>query len=329
MNKDAPEFGGRHRETPSRQAQMLLSGKRIFLTGGTGLFGKWLLTALQDSGAELVLLTRNPEAFCQTFPLVKTLRVEFLKGDIRDFKFPEGHFDYCIHAATPVVSDDLSDSDAVMTAIIVEGTKRVLDFTRLANVGRVLYISSGAVYGVQPAELEHIPESFPCNPVSVYGKGKLRAEELCLESGFDCVIARCFAFVGPHMPLDAHFAIGNFIGNCLRNEPIVIKGDGSPVRSYMYASDLAEWLISILLKGVKGEVYNVGSEDAIAIADLAKKVRSKALTRNEIKISSPRNKFKNPSLYIPSVEKAMRGLNLKLTCDLDRAISNTLSAMAS
>ena len=303
---------------------MFFGGKRIFLTGGTGLFGKWLLTALQGSDAELVLLTRNPEAFCQAFPLVKTLRVEFVQGDIRDFKFPEGHFDYCIHAATPVVSDDLSDADAVMTAIIVEGTKRVLDFARLADVGRLLYISSGAVYGVHPAELERIPESFPCNPVSVYGKGKLRAEELCLESGLNCVIARCFAFVGPHMPLDAHFAIGNFIGNCLRNEPIVIKGDGTAMRSYMYSSDLVEWLIVMLVRGKAGEIYNVGSDVPISIGDLAMKVRDLSMAKNQIEISLTADKSKAVARYIPCVKKASRALSLKLKVDLDHSILNTL-----
>ncbi len=308
------------------EGRYCLKGKRIFLTGGTGLFGKWLLTALQDSDAELVLLTRNPEAFCRAFPLVKTLRVEFVQGDIRDFKFPEGHFDYCIHAATPVVSDDLSDADAVMTAIIVEGTKRVLDFARLANVGRLLYISSGAVYGVQPPELERIPESFPCNPVSVYGKGKLRAEELCLESGLDCVIARCFAFVGPHMPLDAHFAIGNFIGNCLRNEPIVIKGDGTAMRSYMYASDLAEWLIGILLNGAKGEVYNVGSEDAISIADLAHRLCRITETENSIELGKKPIDGQAPERYIPSNHKARALLSLQVKVGLNESIQKAYTA---
>ena len=207
----------------------LIRDKRIFLTGSTGLFGKWLLTELQELNAELVILTRNPEAFRKSFPLVESMTVNFVKGDIRDFEFPKGRFDYCIHAATPVVSDDLNNAEDEMTSVIVNGTKRVIEFAQTTGVGRLLYVSSGAVYGVQPPQVERIPENFPCNPVTAYGKGKLRAEELCLQSSIDCMIARCFAFVGPQMPLDAHFAIGNFIGNCLRNEPIVIKGDGTAI----------------------------------------------------------------------------------------------------
>jgi nucleoside-diphosphate-sugar epimerase len=104
-----------------------------------------------------------------------------------------------------------------MYSVIVDGTKRVLEFSRQAGVQRILYVSSGAVYGFQPRELSHIPETFQCNPVTVYGKGKMKAEQMCLDSGIETVIARCFAFVGPWLPLDSHFAIGNFIGNCLRN----------------------------------------------------------------------------------------------------------------
>ena len=298
----------------------LLRDKRIFLTGSTGLFGKWLLTELQELHAELVILTRNPEAFRKSFPLVESMTVNFVKGDIRDFEFPKGRFDYCIHAATPVVSDDLNNAEDEMTSVIVNGTKRVLEFAQTTGVGRLLYISSGAVYGVQPPQVERIPENFPCNPVTAYGKGKLRAEELCLQSSLDCMIARCFAFVGPQMPLDAHFAIGNFIGNCLRNEPIVIKGDGTAIRSYMYSTDLTEWLLTILVKGSKGNAYNVGSDDAISISALAHKVRRVLSAENPVEIKKPRLDGCLPSRYLPSIEKAKTLLSLELRVGLERAI---------
>lgn len=321
MSKDTAGSASFQGKILSSQIQKLLAGKRIFLAGGTGLFGKWLLTALQETDAELVLLSRDPEVFRKSFPMVYSMAVEFVKGDVRDFEFPKGHFDYCIHAATPVVSDDLSNAEDELTSIIVKGTERVLEFARSADVGRMLYVSSGAVYGVQPPELECIPETFPCNPVTAYGKGKLQAERCCVGSGLDCVIARCFAFVGPQMPLDAKFAIGNFIGNCLRNEPIVIKGDGTAIRSYMYSTDLAEWLLTLLVKGSKGEAYNVGSDNAISISDLAHKVRTVLSAENpvEIKVKS-RLDGRLPSRYIPSIRKAKKLLSLELRVVLEKAI---------
>jgi len=227
-----------------------LSNKRIFLTGGTGFFGKWLLDHFHPSAAreapflrgsdrrerqrletEVVVLSRNPAQFLRDFPRFGPERSErgsvlagqrpkgvatnenitFVRGDVRDFSFPSGHFDYVIHAATEAsVKLDQENPDE-MFSVIVDGTRRVLEFSKQAGVQRLLYVSSGAVYGVQPPELSHIPETFPCNPVTAYGKGKLKAEQMCLESGIETVIARCFAFVGPWLPLDTYFAIGNFI----------------------------------------------------------------------------------------------------------------------
>lgn len=298
------------------------SNKRIFLTGGTGFFGKWLLNSFQCLEAEVVVLSRNPDAFMAQFPMYgKNKNITFVQGDVRDFIFPSGRFDYVIHAATEV---EAADPDSTYS-IITDGTQRVLDFSKQAEVQRLLYVSSGAVYGIQPPELSHIPETFPCNPVTVYGKGKLLAEQMCLESGIDTVIARPFAFVGPWLSLDAHFAIGNFIGNCLRNEPIEIKGDGTPLRSYMYGSDLADWLLTILLKGRPGEAYNVGSEETISIADLARLVRSIAGTANEIRVCQRPVSGELPARYVPSTQKVFETLGLKPQFSLKKAVAETLS----
>jgi nucleoside-diphosphate-sugar epimerase len=303
----------------------MLENKRIFLTGGTGFFGKWLLDRFQGLEAEVVVLSRNPDQFLQQFPMFGNCgNITFVQGDVRDFSFPPGHFDYLIHAATEAsVKLDQENPDE-MYSVIVDGTRRVLEFSKQAGVKRLLYVSSGAVYGVQPPELSHVPETFSCNPITAYGKGKLKAEQLCFESGIETVIARPFAFVGPWLPLDAHFAIGNFIGNCLRNEPIEIKGDGTPLRSYMYGSDLAEWLLAILLKGRLGEAYNVGSDEAISIADLARLVRSVAGTDNELRIGQQPVLGAMPASYVPSLKKAQNELNLKSKIDLPNAISSTL-----
>ena len=298
-----------------------LHQKRIFLTGGTGLFGKWLLDFLQALEVKVVILSRNPAQFPA---LVNNSNITFIKGDVRDFEFPAGSFDYVIHAATEAsVKLDQENPDE-MYSVIVDGTRRVLDFSKQAGAKRLLYVSSGAVYGVQPPELSRLPESFPCNPVTAYGKGKLKAEQLCLESGVETVIARCFAFVGPWLPLDTHFAIGNFIGNCLRNEPIEIKGDGTPLRSYMYGSDLAEWMLAILLRGESARAYNVGSDEAISIFDLAQLVRNCAGTQNEIIVNGKKVDGTLPARYVPSVGRAKKELALCQRRSLSEAVKQTL-----
>lgn len=299
-----------------------LEGKRVFITGGTGVFGRWLIQELENTSCELVLLSRNPAAFLNSVPSDIAKRLVLVEGDICSFEYPEGLFDYIIHAATPVVSDSIDD--VALSAVIVSGTSRVLDFASYCCCDRLLYISSGAVYGTQPSGLERLQETLPCNPISAYGKGKLIAENLCLSSGVKCIVARCFSFVGQGIPLDAHFAIGNFIGSCLRDEDIIINGDGSPLRSYMYSSDLVEWLIVMLVRGKAGEIYNVGSDLPISIADLAQKVRDLSLAKNQIEISLTADKSKAVARYIPCVKKASRAMSLKLKVDLDHSILKTL-----
>ncbi len=302
-----------------------LNGKRIFLTGGTGLFGKWLLEHFKPLEAELVVLSRNPQQCLRQCPVFgKSSNITFVQGDVRDFSFPSGRFDYVIHAATEAsVKLDQEHPDE-MYSVIVDGTRRVLEFSKQAGVRRLLYVSSGAVYGVQPPELSHIPETFSCNPITAYGRGKLKAEQMCLDSGIETVIARCFAFVGPWLPLDTHFAIGNFIGNCLRSEPIEIKGDGTPLRSYMYGADLSEWLLTILSLSEPARTYNVGSDDAISIFDLARLVRECAGTKNEIIVHGRKVEGASPVRYVPSVDRAKNELSLRQRHSLQESIRRTI-----
>jgi len=314
----------------------------LFLTGGTGFFGKSILQGLLDgqlNAGHLTILSRNPNTFLDAnAPFRNITNLSFIQGDIRTFDFPKEKFDFIIHAATPASATLEQQNPDEMRSIIVDGTRHVLDFAKQCECKRFLMTSSGAVYGVQPPELTHIPETFPCHPVSAYGKGKMEAEQMCIEAGekqgFAALIARCFAFVGPFLPLDTHFAVGNFMGDCLKNRPIIIQGDGTPLRSYLYATDLVEWLFKILLQGTHGRPYNVGADTPISICNLAHLVRQCAGTSNEIIIQKPSphscgschsDAETAPSRYIPSIERARDELGLTPAVSLTDAIQRTLA----
>ena len=153
---------------------------RILITGGTGFFGKSLLAARKRKAVpegELVILSRDPEGFLCRFPAFAGLPgVSFAAGDVRDFPFPDGEFSAVLHAATPASARLEAENPAEMRSIIVDGTKRVLDFCRSRKVPRLLLTSSGAVYGPQEPECERMAETHPCRPVTAYGQGKLEAE---------------------------------------------------------------------------------------------------------------------------------------------------------
>ncbi len=298
-----------------------IKNKRILITGGTGFFGKSLLhhgTTFYEN--DFVLLSPDVDELKRDFAfLLKGKRIEFIRGDVRDFAFPETNFDYILHAATTsgkIIPDD------EMHSVVIDGTRRVLEFAaQNRHLSKLLYISSGAVYGNR----DNLPlqEKDPCEPETVYGKAKLEAEKLCLDSEVPCSIARCFAFVGEYLPLKAHFAIGNFLDDCLKNREIVIKGDGTPVRTYLYAGDLAHWLWTLLLQGKPGRVYNVGSDDEISIRELAERVRKISGTANDIKILSPISTSR-PQRYVPDVSRAGSELGLEVKTSLEEALRLTL-----
>lgn len=297
--------------------------KRVFITGGTGFFGKSMLDyrlrhpEWEWARAEWVLLSRSPERFVAANPaLANQEGISFVAGDVRDFDFPEGCFDAIIHAATSALT---TISDEEMISVTVEGTSRIIEFAKTAGRPKILFTSSGAVYGPRTSPAS---EGDECNPVTAYGKVKLESEKLLLASGLDVMIARCFAFVGPYLNRKIHYAIGNFMQDCLDGRDIVIKGDGTPLRSYLYADDLVEWLFAILERGESGRPYNVGSDKGLSIRALAERVRAMLGTRNAIKILGQQTGGK-PSVYVPNIERITHELGMAIKYDLRDAISKS------
>lgn len=315
--------------------------QRIFITGGTGFFGCWLLESfawanrLLNLEAEAVVLTRNPEAFGQKVPhLASDPAIRLCAGDVREFSFPAGPFGFVIHAATPASARLIAEAPLEMFETIVQGTRQVLEFARTQPLQAMLLTSSGAVYGKQPPEVLHIPETYgggpdPLNPASAYAEGKRAAEQLGMlyahTYGVPLKIARCFAFVGPYLPLEEHFAIGNFIRDGLRGGPIVVKGDGTPYRSYLYAADLAIWLWTILFKGQMNTAYNVGSAEAVSIREVAEQVANAFIPSLSVSIQGIPLPGKPVERYVPDVSKIREHCGLEARIDLAEAIRRTIS----
>ena len=315
------------------------SGASVFLTGGTGFFGHWLLSSFAAANdrfglnARALVLTRDAEGFRRRAPaLASHPAISFQAGDVRTFDFPAGRFSHIIHAATPASAAFNSARPLEMQDTIIEGTRRVLDFAGQCSAVKLLLCSSGAVYGRQPPELERIPEDYTggpdcLDPRSAYAEGKRVSELLCAtyarDSSIEMKIARCFAFAGPHLPLDAHFAIGNFLRDAMAGRPIVIQGDGTPFRSYLYAADLMIWLWTILSRGQSCRPYNVGSESAIGIADLGRLVAGTVAPGTPIQIIGTPEPGRLAERYVPSTERARSELQLAEYIDLAESIRRT------
>jgi dTDP-glucose 4,6-dehydratase len=321
-----------------------LRGERLFLTGGTGFFGCWLVESFchvnreLGLGAQATVLTRAPEKFAAKCPhLAADPAITLLRGDVRDFDFPAGEFRYVIHAATEASLKQSTEQPLEMLSTILTGTERALEFAAQCGAQKFLLTSSGAVYGKQPPEMTHVPESYagapdPLDAASVYAEGKRASELMCALHqktvaargvAFEAKIARCWAFCGPHLPLDAHFAIGNFVGDVLAGRPISIGGDGTPRRSYLYAADLAIWLWTILFRGPALVPINVGSAHDVSIRELAEVVAETLAPATEIRVAKQAVTGAAPARYVPSVVRAEEMLELRETVGLEEQIRRT------
>lgn len=305
----------------------------IFVTGGTGFVGRWMLGSLLAANDELGLgvqasvLSRWPEAFAASSPeLAGHPAVTLLNGDVASFDFPDGAHSHILHLAkepdpTPTAGDRGSAS----------GTARVLDFAASCGASTLLFTSSGAVYGPQPDDVERLREddhasASPDDPNAVYAHSKRAAEALCLTaagSGLSVKIARCFTFVGPFMDFEAGYAAGNFIRDAVCRDAIRVHGDGTPLRSYLYAADLAVWLWTVLFAGDSATPYNVGSSAAVSIADLARLVARRTGGGKPVRISRLPAPSAPPDRYVPDTSLAAARLGLTVGVSLDEAIDRT------
>jgi nucleoside-diphosphate-sugar epimerase len=315
-------------------------GGRLFVTGGTGFFGCWLLESVLWANdklglnASVTVLTRNAEVFRTKAPhLAAHPAVGLHEGDVRAFAFPPGAFSHVIHAATDASATLNADDPVSMFDTIVLGTKRTLEFARQCHAQRFLLTSSGAVYGPQPWDLTHIPEQYagapdPLKAGGAYAEGKRAAETLCAayahQHGMQATIARCFAFVGPYLPLETHFAAGNFIGDALRGQPIRVNGDGTPYRSYLYAADLTIWLWTILLRGAVMRPYNVGSSAAVTIEELAQVVARSVVPAVPVVVARRAVPGSQAERYVPDTRRAETELGLRENIPLADAITRTV-----
>lgn len=321
-----------------------LSGARIFYTGGTGFFGVWILESMvwaqKHIGVhfQVTLLSRNPRSFLERHPQFQDQSfLEFYQGDITQFIFPDGSYSHVLHGATTSAhATFFKEKPLPKFNNVAEGTRRTLEFAHERGIPHFWLMSSGSAYGKQPPEQPLMLEDYlggpdTLDPNSALGHGKRAAEFLCSAYSqmfsMECKVARCFSFVGPYLPLDIHYAIGNFIADGLSGRPIHVRGTGTPIRSYLYMSDLVIWLMTIFLKGKTLRTYNVGSEDGRSVREIAHTVAKcfspeAAVEISKDPIAAPPTAASD--VYVPSTHRAKTELGLEQWISLDESIRRTI-----
>jgi nucleoside-diphosphate-sugar epimerase len=305
----------------------------LLVIGGSGFFGKSILDAFQRNFLDswdidsLMIMARHPEELKKNHSQLITSKVKLLKGDIASInELPFA--DYVIHAAASTDARNYNLAPLKERSNIIRGTLNYCELAKKFNQkSKIVYVSSGAVYGTQPYDLEKIHEDFDFLDAEKlpeskrdYACAKRDSEKAIANlgmSGLNVSIARCFAFIGPWLPLDQHFAIGNFINDGLNFRSINVNARHKVYRSYMYADDLVEWLMTIAEKSsTSSPVYNVGSDQSILIDELAQKIG----TIFGVNASLHTHESDYIDRYVPDITKAKGELGLSLKYDLEKSI---------
>ena len=296
-----------------------LADARVLVTGASGFVGRWVVASLAQVRRHLGLgaltiqvLVRNANGARARLGDELWRELEVLEADINSGWTLDAPVSHVVHGATPSSRRSGSaDARAVLVTSVL-GTQSLLRaLAERGNRPRVLHLSSGAVYGPQPLDVARIPESWqggpaPFQATAPYAEGKRAAEALLEAAGREGVIdpihARLFAFLGPGLPIDEGFAIGNFVQDVVEHRMINVAGDGSVVRSYLDARDLAAWLLLLLLEGHASDSYNVGSPKGQPLtywASLCSELSGADVKFGEAPVG-------DRSIYVPDVTKSMR-----------------------
>lgn len=311
----------------------------LLIIGGTGFFGKAILTFLLNNKSDIQTITivgRSAKSFKKIYPHYCDIEnIHFYSIDIlKNLNDLGSEYTHIIHAAAD------SSNVSQLTYLdrynqIVNGTIAVLEYIKNnCPEAKLLFVSSGGVYGQMPQNINSFKEDHPLthnllDPTKVYSIAKIAAENLCAiyheMYGLKLSIVRCFSFSGFHLPLDVHFAIGNFVKNAISSEDITIQGNGLSDRSYLDQNDLAEWILTICKKdSFNCTLYNIGSDRKINIASLANMVSKISNKDIKVKILNQNRKELKQSRYVPDISKIKDTFGLGIKVPLEESIKNMI-----
>lgn len=317
-----------------------LRGQHVFISGGTGILGAWLLELIKvlngryNFGLRATAFSRHASAFAQRWPhLGQQPHVEFVDGDIRYLTHFPSDTRYIIHAAALTDRRLLASQPSSVAEINGIGTLRALRAANLLeDIQKFVLLSSGLIYGNQPSDVYSVEESCAAllssgDVNSVYAESKRFAESLAQsfisESKLPVVTLRPFAFIGPYQSLSLPWAVTDFIRDSFNGGPVRIMGDGTTVRSVMYASDFAFWVLSALANGRARGTYNVGSPVPMDLAALARMI-TLSFSPQPAVLSGLGQTGHPRSRLVPNVERAQRDLQVKMTVDISESIRRTI-----
>lgn len=303
--------------------------KTFLITGGTGFFGRWLVESIcyiekkTNAHNKFIIISRQSrQDLVAKISVLAEPFFEVLQHDIQNhFKISE-NIDYVIHAASDV--SKIKNSKESDFGSIVVATENLIESVKNKQVAKFLYVSSGGVYA--PSENAAFEDDLRLNKndnISSYAEAKRQSELLVMELTNSC-IARCFSFVGPFV--DPKMAVMDMISKKIEKQSIIVNSPGV-IRSFMYPSDLVVSLFKLLLLKNNSKIYNVGSDQAVTLLDLAKKISHYESSSEVLYKDNVQNTALAGNCYFANIDRIKAEYGNILTVDLDEALQKTFSFM--
>ena len=317
-----------------------LMGKNILVTGATGLIGSSIIDVLMERsiGAFHVYAAgRNRERAQKRFSAYFGKEsFHFVQYDVLKPLDSDIEFHYIIHAASEASPASFVSSPVEVMKANFYGLCNLFDYGRKHGLSRLLYVSSGEIYGQGDGSVFHESDSGYVDPTlsrSCYPSSKRAAETLCAsyaeEYGIDVVIARPCHVYGSFFTEKDNRAFAQFLRNAINQEDIVLKSSGSQYRSWCYVIDCVSAMLYILLKGDSGQAYNI-AESSYSIKELATTIA--CFSGREVVFNVPsfdeQKGYNKVTESVISTEK-LRQLGWEPHFDLHAGISECLNTLKS
>ena len=310
----------------------------FLILGASGFIGSWITQSILYANEKLNLnlkvtaVCRAKEKFYSRVNCTQKSNLNLIEGDLnsidlRSFLIDES-FDYVLHTATSTTVKLGEPKESLLSSTIA--TRKIIEFLRgQEKKSKFIHLISGAVYGKLAQNNLHIEESLVIgNSLNEYALCKLTIERLLIEASDQGVIygssPRLFAFYGPHLPIDAQLAIGNFMHDAKYNKRIIVKGNPNTTRSYLYPTDLVSWILALWLNP-PNYVTHIGSSKSITIGALANSV-SKVYGGVPIVFENPNQEV---SHYVPKTEIIEKNFGVSQKVSLDDGLARWKSWLES
>jgi len=319
-----------------------LRNQSILVTGGTGFIGKWItevVSVLNDEegfNIKLYLLARDMEDYRAEVPHLAALKyITLIEQDIRNVSVLPDDVRWIIHAAGSPDNRSHVSNPLKTIETFYKGTQALLDAClRLPGLNKFVHLSSNTIYGHQ---LQSSAQGIKENEIGVsdsntvtaaYSEAKRMSETICAvyrnQQKLPVVIARPFSFIGPYQGLEKPWAINNFIRDSILNGPIRILGNENTVRSYLYGSDVACWLLMALAKGKSAATYNIGGDEPLSLKDLTAKITSNFPNKIDVLFKYSKVYPTQSSISIPNTSAIKKDIGVKQQIDFETALKKTI-----